>query len=71
MNIIKEKGEMFMLASQEIINLITQKENNSNHVYNNNDYNVSDVLNFCSDSTPKKHLLRYPDGKEETFSFEE
>lgn len=59
-----------MLVSQEIIDYITQNEIHPSNVYNNNDYKVSDVLNFCSDESPRKHFLRYPDGKEEYIEIE-
>ena len=58
-----------MLASGNMLELLSEGEALASPADKNDDHNLSDVLDFCSNKSPNNNFLRYPDGQEEPFSF--
>lgn len=59
-----------MLAAGNMLEALSNDEESKVHKNHNDDHDFGDVLEFCSGETEHKNKLRYPDGKEEFFSFD-
>ena len=61
-----------MLQAKNLLDALAEK--NTSDVYDqNNDFDFGEVLKFCNSGQQKTqgHKLRYSDGQERTFSFDE
>ena len=61
------------MSKEEIESLLNDMEicENNDFKEENKDYDLGEVLAFCCDGEPKRHMLRYSDGKERIFSFDD
>ncbi|MBD5537825.1 MAG: hypothetical protein HDQ99_22315 [Lachnospiraceae bacterium] len=60
-----------MLAAKGLLNVLSVEGDEKDYKDYNNDHNFSDVLNYCGDHTAKAHIIRYANGEEKKFSFNE
>lgn len=58
-----------MLAAEGLLKYLSKIED-EDFLYEDNDYDLGEVLEFCAVGEPRQHLLRYSDGTEEMFSFD-
>ncbi|KAI4448494.1 hypothetical protein C823_003014 [Eubacterium plexicaudatum ASF492] len=61
-----------MLQAKNLLDALAEKD--TSDVYDqNNDFDFGEVLKFCNSGQPKTqgHKLRYSDGQERTFSFDD
>ncbi len=54
-----------------MLNSLSKEDNTNDYKDCNNDYDLGEVLEFCSGKTIQKHKIRYSDGQEKTFSFDD
>lgn len=71
MNNIILIGGTIMLAAEGLLNVLSTKNNEQNYENCNNDHDFSEVLKFCGDSKTQAHTIRYANGEEKNFSFDE
>lgn len=60
-----------MLAADILINDLAAGESAGEYKDYNGDYNLVDVLKLYGENTPQRHKIRYSDGREEYFSFDD
>lgn len=60
-----------MLAAKGLLEDLSKEEHVENYKDCNDDFNFGEVLDFCNDGNINKHgnILRYSNGQEKTFSF--
>lgn len=60
-----------MLAAKSMLEALSVSENEQDYEYYNNDHDFSKVLEACSGDVTQKRKLRYADGQEKIFSFDD
>lgn len=61
-----------MLAAKNFVDALTREDETETYTDSNNDYNFSDVLGlYKSEESLSKHKIRYSDGQERCFSFDD
>lgn len=59
-----------MLAAENMLKFLSNGDDKKDYKNCNNDYDFSEVLEFCGDTKVHSYKLRYPDGQEKEFSFD-
>lgn len=59
-----------MLAAEKMLNALSKGEDVQDYKDDNSDHNFSEVLKVCGSNTSQKHKLRYFDGQEKYFTFD-
>ncbi len=60
-----------MLCAKRLIEALSKEDTVENNKNNNEDYDPDDVFKFLFDNTTTKHKIRYSDGIEREFSFDD
>lgn len=63
------KGGMDMLAAENMLQSLMTEEK-KNHKNSNDDRDFGKVLEFCGSDSVSEHKIRYSDGEEKFFSFD-
>lgn len=59
-----------MLAADNMLNALLDESTVTDYRDYNNDHDFSEVLELCGGNTEQRHKIRYSDGQEKYFSFD-